>query len=89
MIKYRPHRGGLDESMAEMKTIINIANMLRHIEKETEGAVSTGDIIISESHGKEERIYWNSWRYVLTKRYGEEKYNIPQCIGMCDLGELG
>lgn len=89
MIKYRPHRGGLDESMAEMKTFINIANLLRHIEKETEGAVSTGDIIISESYGKDERIYWNSWRYVLTKRYGEEKYNIPQCIGMCDLGELG
>lgn len=87
MIKYRPHRGSLDEAMKEMKTFKNIANMLKHIEKESDGAVSSSDIIISESFGKDERIYWNSWRYVLTKRYGNEKYDTPQAIGMCDLGE--
>lgn len=89
MIKYRPHRGGLNESMKEMKTFRNIANMLKHIEKETRGCVSMRDIVISNSYGEDKRIGWTSWRYVCTTKYADEEYDIPQCIGMCDLGELG
>ena len=87
-IKYRPHRNSLDNAMKEMKTFRDIADMLRYIEKETRGCVSVSDIVISQSYGEDERIGWTSWRYVLTTRYGNDRYDTPQVIGMCDLGEV-
>lgn len=89
MIKYRPHRGGLDEAMKEYKEFTDIAEMLKYIEQTHEGKLTTHNIVIDESHGEDSRIGWKSSRYVCTTRYGNEKYSVPQCIGMCDLGELG
>jgi len=89
MIKYRPHRGGLDEAMKEYKEFTDIAEMLKHIEQTHDGMLTTNDIVIGESLGEDSRIGWKSTRYICTTRYGNEKYSIPQCIGMCDLGELG
>ena len=87
MIKYRPHRGGLKEAMAESMMFENIADMLKHIEKQHQGMVSTEDIVIGESIGADKRIGWNSTRNICAIRYGDEKYAIPQCIAWCDLGE--
>ena len=89
MIKYRPHKGGLDESMHELQNFTDISDMLWFIERYTQGAVGVDDIVISESYGNDDRIGWKSWRYVCTVMYGNKKYDTPQCIGMCDLGELG
>lgn len=89
MIKYRPHRGGLDEAMKEYKEFYDIAEMLKYIEQTHKGRFTTDNIVIDESHGEDSRIGWKSSRYVCTTRYGNEKYSVPQCIGMCDLGELG
>ena len=88
MIKYRPHRGGLIESMAECKEFSRIDEMLNFIEANSDGFLKAKDIVISESHGEDEIIGWLSWRYVCTVRFANEKYDIPQCIGMCDLGEI-
>lgn len=88
MIKYRPHKGGLHESMKQAKEFDDIADMLNYIEKQWEGYIDKSDIVIGESHGRDDRIGWNSWRYVCSVRCGNEKYPVPQCIGMCDLGEL-
>lgn len=87
MIKYRPHKGLLTDSMAEMQPFNDIAEMFKYISEYWHGAISPTDIVISESYGMDERIGWNSWRYVCTTRIGNEKYDTPQCIGMCDLGE--
>lgn len=87
MIKYRPHKGSLADAMAEYREFDSIAKMLKHIESQLNGYVSTSDIVIGEAHGKDERVGWNSWRYVCTVRFGDERYLIPQCIGTCDLGE--
>ena len=89
MIKYRPHKGSLSDAMSEMQKFNYVSDMLWFIERYTQGAVSVGDILISESHGEDDRIGWKSWRYVCTMRYGIEYYDTPMCIGMCDLGELG
>lgn len=32
---------------------------------------------------KQIRINWKETRYVCTKRFGGDKYDTPQCIGMC------
>ena len=89
MIKYRPHKGSLTDAMAESHNFVDVSDMLWFIERYTQGAVSVGDISISKSYGKDERIDWNSWRYVCTNRYGIEEYDTPICIGVCDLGEMG
>lgn len=89
MIKYRPHRGGLSDSMKEQHNFKNIRTMLEYIEKNWNGLIETGDIVIGASLGTDNRTGWKSTRYVCTIRCGEDHYKTPQCIGMCDLGEKG
>lgn len=88
MIKYRPHKGLLSESMKECKEFETIEEMKKYIAKEMEGFADESDIGIGESNGIDERISWKSWRYVCIKRCSSIKYDTPQCVGMCDLGEL-
>ena len=87
MIKYRPQRGSLDSSMEEMELFDDIAEMLRYIANEHSNMFEPEDIIITESQGADDRINWNSWRYVCVRCYGGIRYPIPPCIGMCDFGE--
>jgi hypothetical protein len=88
MIKYRPHRGSIDKAMEEMKTFDDIADMLDYISEQHHRCFAPDDIVISESYGEDKRIGWNSWRYVCTRYYRGEDLKHPQCIGMCDFGEL-
>lgn len=88
MIKYRPHRGGLDEAMKECKEFSDIAEMLKHIEISQNGYIDRRDIVIDKSYGEDERIGWKSWRYVCVTKTKDKKYDTPICIGMCDLGEM-
>lgn len=88
MIKYRPHRGSLMDAMAEYKEFDTVDDMIQHIVHEWWGYIDAEDIVIGENRGPDERIGWKAWRYVLTKRVGDDHYDIPQCIGMCDLGDL-
>lgn len=87
MIKFRFHRGNLIRSMETYREYADIGKMLIDIAKDSNGLFKASDVVISESYGEDERIGWNSWRYVCTTRIGNEKYDTPQCIGMCDLGE--
>ena len=88
MIKYRPHRGSLDESMKEEKIFNTIDEMKDHIISEWkmgEVPFSKEDIIIDDDHGKNRRIPWKETRYVCVKRMGKIIYDTPQCIGMCSI----
>ena len=89
MIKYRPHRGSLGDAMAEYKEFNNISDMFEHIKKYWGYAIRPEDLSISESYGEDKRINWKSYRYILTKQCGDEVFDVPQCIGFCDLGEVG
>ena len=88
MVKYRPHRGILSESMDEAKEFDTIDHMYDFILSDW----NTGhkifdreDLSVSEDFGRDERINWKEYRYVCTKRIGENKYDIPQCIGYCSI----
>lgn len=90
MIKYRPHRGGLAESMKEEKQFSSIQEMYQYIINEwnnhgVNDILQVDDLSISGDHGKDKRISWKETRYVCTSRIGNEIYNTPQCIGMCSI----
>ena len=88
MIKFRPHRGGLDESLKEMVEFDTIDSMLEYIVSIHNGAFGTSDIVIDDVVSYDSRCNWNT-QYVCVKRYHDKDYiklyNCPQCIGMCDL----
>ena len=95
MIIFRPHRGSLDDAMAEAKEFDSVEEMKEHIVKlwhegwgGSEELFTAEDIIIDENSAvNDERIGWEDSRYVCVKRMGDEdymqKYGTPQCIGMC------
>lgn len=86
-VKYRPHRGLLADAMAEAKEFSTIDEMLDYIyidHKNKYGELfSRDDIIINDPIGDDDRIGWKNVRHICVKRYGNEVYDIPQCIGMC------
>lgn len=85
MVKYRPHRGALSDAMAEMKTFDSVEEMFHYIVEERNGALNIGDLTITCDEGSDERIDWKEGRYVCTRRYRQDKFDVPQCIGMCSI----
>ena len=92
MIKFRPHRGGLSESLAETKEFEGIDSMFSFIIEQHHGAFDKSDIVIDEDIRFDNRCGWNT-QHVCVRRYFDKDYiklyNCPQCIGMCDLGLEG
>lgn len=90
MIKYRPHRGTLEEAMKLSKEFDSIDDMFLYIVDEW-GRIGygtlfeVGDLSLSESLGDDNRIGWKNCKYVLSKRIGEKTFEIPQCIGYCSV----
>ena len=88
MYIYRPHRGGLAESMSEAKEFNTKEEMFAHIVA-TQGnfgnysLFDAEDLVIENSSISDSRIGWFDTRYVCTKRYGDKYYSTPQCVGMC------
>lgn len=86
MIKYRPHRGSLQSSMEKMQIFNTIEEMFDYIvNTDSFHVIDKEDLSITENLGKDNRIDWIETRYVLTKRYGIEEFEYPQCIGMCSI----
>jgi hypothetical protein len=87
MIIFRPNRGTLVDSIAEVKEFKNEEEMKSHIAKEFQGYISIDDILIGNEVFEDERIGWKDSRYVLTKRMGDDNYitlyGTPQAIGTC------
>lgn len=87
LIKYRPHRGLLADAMAEAKEFNTIDDMIDFIVGEHNfkgrSAFDRDDVVIDEPHGDDDRIGWKNVRHICVKRYYDEIYDTPQCIGMC------
>lgn len=88
MIIYRPHRGGFAEAMALAKEFESIEEMKEHIVQEHTDedigpAFGIEDIALGKESVNDSRNGWRDTRYVCVKRYFNEIYPIPQCIGMC------
>lgn len=101
MIIYRPHRGGLRESMEEAREFESEDQMKEYIVElhtyDALGGPAFGikDIVIGpKGINPDFRVGWNDVRNVCVKKYFNEDYMIqygtPQCIGYCstDYGSL-
>ena len=91
MIKYRHHRGSLADAMKTAQEFASIEEMKSYIcdDLNADGLdwIGEDDISIGEPLGDDPRVGWKDVRYVLTRRYGREIYDYPQCIGMCSISE--
>lgn len=85
MVKFRPQRGSLLDAMSEYKEFNSIDEMYEFIAQSP--YIDVENLSVSEIQGEDKRIGWKHWRYVCTKRVGVVRFEIPQCIGYCDLGE--
>lgn len=85
MIKFRPHKGSLAESMSEMKIFDSEEDMFNAIVADWNGTISYEDLSVTENLGKDNRIDWKETRHVCAKQIGSEVYDTPQCIGMCSI----
>lgn len=96
MIIYRPHRGGLKESLAEAKEFETIDEMKAYIYKDWKefhekighkAPFENDDIVIEDEAFNDNRCKWRDTRRICTKQMGKENYmelyGYPQCIGMC------
>lgn len=97
MVIYRPHRGGLEEALAEAKEFESIEEMKQYIYEHFKFVYadlgykmepfSIEDIVIAEETADDKRCGWHDTRHVCIKRLLNEdfmeKYGSPQCIGHC------
>lgn len=92
MIKYRPHRGSLEEAMQEERTFESIDDMKIFVYEEHKRVIGKApfgldDIVIGDVLGDDKRIVWRNVRHVCVKRYLDDdymkEYGSPQCIGWC------
>lgn len=90
MIKYRPQRGSLQDSMKEMKTFTSVDDMFDYIVNEwntmipiENPLINKEDLLITAPVCSDDRIEWNETRYVCVKRLGDVNYAVPQAIGYC------
>lgn len=88
MIKHRPHRGMLSESMKdemEFDTIDQMYDYLLEYWNYWDKIFEREDLSVTKDFGRDERINWKELRYVCTKRFGKVIYDVPQCIGYCSI----
>lgn len=97
MVIYRPHRGGLAESLLEAREFQTFDDMKKYIYQTTwddfgdlglPAPFEMEDIVINEENkGNDDRCGWRDTMRVCVKRFGDEdymkEYGTPKCIGMC------
>ena len=87
MVKYRPQRGTLADSMSEAREFLDLEEMKNTIAMESNGNFSADDLFIIAEGIKDSRIGWENVWMVCTKRYAGNTYTYeePLCIGFCCL----
>lgn len=89
MIKYRPHRAHLNDSIELAKEFASLDQMYDYIVQDWNAIENNlfdkSDLSVSKESYKDDRIDWKETRYVRTRRMGNDIYDTPQCIGMCSI----
>lgn len=93
MVIYRPHKGSLEDALAETKEFQTEKEMKSYIYEDWKklymelGFKSVPfeieDIMIGDESVDDDRCGWHDTKYVCVKRMGNKIYDCPQCIGMC------
>lgn len=86
MILYRPHRGSLKASMAEVKQFDTFEEMAEAICKDWEfhgRPFEPDDIILCGGDVDDDRIGWRNVESVCITAFRNEVFSSPQCIGYC------
>lgn len=78
MIKFRFHRGGLEESMQTCVELENFEALKEHIKSEFPGVVTESIRIEDYSKEPDERIGWKHTKVVKVS-FGEELFPIGFC----------
>lgn len=76
-MRYTPHRGSFSESQKEMKVYDTIEALKKDISNEY---YNESDIVIKAELRYDKRVDYNK-SMVCVKRFGNEVYKTPQCIG--------
>ena len=84
MINYRPHRGSLVDSMDESQEFVSEIDMMKYIIKQWSNFLSIESLSIDPKSMDDDRIGWHDSHYVCTSRMGDDIYETPQCIGICN-----
>lgn len=83
---YRPHRGSIDKSLKEVCVVRDLDSIKTHIIEEFSKygvTLTPDDITFSEETHNDKRIGWEATRYVCVAHMGKERFDVPQCVGMC------
>ena len=88
MIRYRPVRELLIESIRDCRIFSSTDQMIAYIVHHSNSVngyrvLDESDVVISNESVNDKRIGWKDTHYVCVKRYGDQKYRVPQCIGYC------
>ena len=92
MIKYRPNRSSLAESIAEIKEFNSVDELKSYVIADWHRNFpmkffTSDDIIIGDVQGNDGRFGWKNVRQVSVKRIGSEDYikmyGCPYCLGWC------
>jgi hypothetical protein len=90
-IFYRPQRGGLAESMAELQEFSSIKELFEYLVKDNNNAFDEDQVYISY-YGCDHRIGWDTFIVTVERYFDEnylEKYGYPQAIGFCTFVKSG
>lgn len=90
LIKYRPHRGSLSESMAHSKEFDSVLELKQYIVNDALKCCGRimfmpDDIIIGRAEIDDDRVGWKSCRYVCITKFGGTVHEHPYCIGICTI----
>lgn len=90
MVIFRHHRGTLSEAMATAIEFESVLQMKQYILKYyTDNSLfdsppfSIDDIVLGDQTLYDRRIGWQDTRHVMIKKYYNDVYPFPQCIGFC------
>ena len=76
---YRPNRGSLEESMAQAREFAGEWRLKMSLAQEF--GVGICDIAVEQTPVNDERTGWQDTRRVCLRRLGNDRFDVPLCIG--------
>lgn len=72
ILKYRDHRGGLDESMKTVQEVVSVQEIKNHLNRKFKSFGKEVEEVKFEYAGFDERVDWDTY-YVIVRLSGEKE----------------